>query len=196
MNTRPASKALAIVLLLVVPQLHGQPIWAQDPAEAVAADPFRSAVTKYVSMHRQFERYLPPPIDFTDPREAERSMRAMAEALRRARPLAVEGNIFRGGIAISIREALAFAVHRADPECQRTLGEVLTIPHAGVWSETVNDAFPWAMSRMPPTCIANALPELPVELQYRVVGGDLVLVDLHANLIVDILRGAVPEFTR
>jgi hypothetical protein len=149
-----------------------------------------------VALHRQFERFLPPPLDFTDPREAEHSMRAMAEALRRARPLAVEGNIFLGEVATSIRNALAFAMSHADPECQRTLGDVLAIPHAGVWSETVNDAFPWAMSRMLPTCIADALPELPVELQYRIVDGDLVLVDLHANLIVDILRGAVPEFTR
>jgi hypothetical protein len=196
MNTRTASKALAVVLLLVVPQFHGQPIWAQDPAEAGAAEPFRIAVTKYVSMHRQFERYLPPPIDFTDRREAERSMREMAEALRRARRFVGEGNIFLGEIAISIRGALASAVRNADPECQRALGDVLAVPQLSVWSETVNDAFPWAMSRMLPPCIEDALPELPVELQYRVVGADLVLVDLHANLIVDILRDALPEFTR
>ena len=60
----------------------------------------------------------------------------------------------------------------------------------------MNDAFPWGMSRILPTCIEDALPVLPVELQYRIVGADLVLVDLHANLIVDILRDALPEFTR
>jgi hypothetical protein len=195
MNTRIASKALAVVLLLVVPPLR-DPTWAQQPADAAVVERFHIAVNQYVSLHRQFERYLPPPLDFTDPREAERSMRAMAEALRRARPLALEGNIFRGGIAISIREALAFAVHRADPKCQRALGDVLAVPQLSVWSETVNDVFPWAMSRILPTCIEDALPVLPVELQYRIVGPDLVLIDLHANLIVDILRDALPEFTR
>jgi hypothetical protein len=34
---------------------------------------------------------------------------------------------------------------------------------------------------------------LPVELQYRLVGTHLMLVDLHAGLIVDVLRKAVPE---
>jgi hypothetical protein len=186
---------LAVILLLVVPPLHG-PTWAQQPAETAAVERFHIAVNKYVSLHRQLERYLPPPIDFTDPREAERSMRAMAEALRRARRFVGEGNIFLDEIATSIRHALAFAMHHADPECQRVLGDVLAVPQLSVWSETVNDAFPWAMSRMLPPCIEDALPELPVELQYRAVGADLVLVDLHANLIVDILRDALPEFTR
>jgi hypothetical protein len=195
MNTRIASRALAVILLLVVPPLRG-PTWAQQPAETAAVERFHLAVNKYVSLHRQFERYLPPPLDFTDPREAERSMRALAEGLKRARPFVGEGNIFLGEIAISIRGALASAVRNADPECQRALGDVLAVPHLSVWSETVNDAFPWAMSRMLPTCIADALPELPVELQYRIVGPDLVLIDLHANLIVDILRDALPEFTR
>ena len=34
----------------------------------------------------------------------------------------------------------------------------------------------------------EALPPLPDELQYRLVGGHLVLVDIHACLVVDILR--------
>ena len=41
---------------------------------------------KYASVHRQFERYLLPPLDFSDPCEAERSMRAVAEALAWQRP--------------------------------------------------------------------------------------------------------------
>ena len=40
--------------------------------------------------------------------------------------------------------------------------------------------------------VLAALPPLPHELQYRFVGRDLVLVDTHADLVVDILRNAVP----
>jgi hypothetical protein len=40
-------------------------------------------------------------------------------------------------------------------------------------------------------CVLNALPALPDELQYRLIGHDLALVDLHADLVVDILRDAV-----
>ena len=42
---------------------------------------------------------------------------------------------------------------------------------------------------VPPQLIA-ALPPLPPELQYRIIGCSLVSWDHHANLIVDFLPGA------
>jgi hypothetical protein len=36
------------------------------------------------------------------------------------------------------------------------------------------------------------LPDLPPELEYRLVGSSLILPDVKANLIVDILRDVVP----
>jgi hypothetical protein len=42
---------------------------------------------------------------------------------------------------------------------------------------------------VPPQMLA-ALPRLPAELQYRIIGNSLVLWDHHANLIVDFLPGA------
>jgi hypothetical protein len=55
----------------------------------------------------------------------------------------------------------------------------------------VNGRFPWLRGALVWPCILNALPPLPDELQYRFVGVDLILVDIHANLVVDILRNAV-----
>ena len=43
---------------------------------------------------------------------------------------------------------------------------------------------------VPPQLLA-ALPTLPPELQYRIVGRSLVLWDHHANLIVDFLPRAL-----
>jgi hypothetical protein len=57
----------------------------------------------------------------------------------------------------------------------------------------VNGAFPWAIGSAMFPCVTTALPPLPPELQYRVVGRDLVLIDLHANLIVDILPFALTD---
>lgn len=36
-------------------------------------------------------------------------------------------------------------------------------------------------------CLRNALPALPDELEYRSAGTVLLLVDTHANLVVDVL---------
>jgi hypothetical protein len=40
--------------------------------------------------------------------------------------------------------------------------------------------------------ILCALPPLPDELQYRFAGRTLILWDVHADLIVDLLPGALP----
>ena len=44
-----------------------------------------------------------------------------------------------------------------------------------------------------PPCILAALPPLPSELEYRIVGRDLILFDPHASLVVDSLPRAVPD---
>jgi hypothetical protein len=59
----------------------------------------------------------------------------------------------------------------------------------------VNGAFSWALGNAMPPCVLHALPELPIELQYRFVGVDLILIDIHADLVVDILRDAIPAPT-
>ncbi|HLY20154.1 MAG TPA: hypothetical protein VKR61_23160, partial [Bryobacteraceae bacterium] len=46
----------------------------------------------------------------------------------------------------------------------------------------------------PPTILLN-LPKLPSELEYRVVGRALVLLDVEANLIVDYIPDALPART-
>ena len=40
--------------------------------------------------------------------------------------------------------------------------------------------------------LLHALPPLPRELEYRIVDADLVLIDLRADLVVDILENAMP----
>ena len=195
MNTRFTRNSIAVVLLLLAAQNWGSTTSAQEQAETKASDRFQIAISRYVSLHRTIERFVPPIKNVTDPLEAKRSMIAMSEAIRKARWSVTEGNIFMGQAAIGIHHTLTTASRNADPACQRALSDIFQSP-ADTWSETVNDAFPWALSRILPPCVQDALPELPIELQYRVVGADLVLVDLHANLIVDILRGAFPQATR
>jgi hypothetical protein len=37
-----------------------------------------------------------------------------------------------------------------------------------------------------------ALPKLPPELEYRSMGVALMVIDVHAGLVVDVLHGAFP----
>jgi hypothetical protein len=43
-----------------------------------------------------------------------------------------------------------------------------------------------------PACIASMLPRLPEELEYRVAGVALLLVDAHLHIVVDVLHAAFP----
>jgi len=43
-----------------------------------------------------------------------------------------------------------------------------------------------------PACIASILPPLPEELEYRVAGVALLLVDAHLHIVVDVLHAAFP----
>lgn len=65
-------------------------------------------------------------------------------------------------------------------------GRVAGVDYARVRLQ-LNDTFPWILGVAMFPCLIDALPALPSVLQYRIVGRDLVLIDVHASLIVDIL---------
>jgi hypothetical protein len=56
----------------------------------------------------------------------------------------------------------------------------------------VNDAFPWIAEHEMDPAVPVSLTPLSAELEYRFVHRDLVLLDVGANLIVDILENALP----
>ena len=57
----------------------------------------------------------------------------------------------------------------------------------------VNSVYPSALplATFPPNLLKK-LPELPPELEYRIVGRDLMLRDVKGNVVVDIMRNVFP----
>lgn len=79
-----------------------------------------------------------------------------------------------------------------------TPGDVLTAEavegvDAALVPLEVNGPFPWIHASAMFPCVLKALPPLPPELQYRIVGSTLVLIDVHAGLIVDVLPYALAD---
>ena len=61
----------------------------------------------------------------------------------------------------------------------------------GWWTPVVNEPLPWSgMGSGWP--LFTDLPRLPLELEYRLIGRDVVLLDARANMVLDILDLAVP----
>jgi hypothetical protein len=57
----------------------------------------------------------------------------------------------------------------------------------------VNDEYPRTipLQSTPPTLLLN-LPELPKEVDYRIVGRALILRDVDANIVIDFIPNAIP----
>src|SRR5262245_445059 len=55
-----------------------------------------------------------------------------------------------------------------------------------------NDRLPWLRHALMPWFRVEVLPPLPDEVQYRLVGRDLVLFDVDLGLVIDVLRNALP----
>ena len=103
----------------------------------------------------------------------------MATAIRAARPDARSGDLFTAAVQVALRVRIARAL--------RANGYTFADVYDREASLRVNDSFARAAAKPVLPCILEALPRLPSELEYRIVGTDLVLIDVHAGLIVDIL---------
>ena len=152
---------------------------------------FHQAVDAYVEIHRRLELQAPPLRAETGAYEIIASSDALAKAVQAARVTAREGDLFAAEEADAFRalitralQANAFTVENLAAATREEVPADAPLP-------VVNGRFPWTRGAAMWPCVLLALPPLPEELQYRIVGRDLVLVDVHANLVVDILREAL-----
>jgi hypothetical protein len=79
-------------------------------------------------------------------------------------------------------------------EAERTTADVLGgVGGSGDRPVAINALFPWDSGTRLPAVLTEALPTLPASLEFRLVGTTLVLVDLDADLILDVLSNALPD---
>ena len=196
--------ALAILLL----SARAGPV-AQDAAllpapaapilqDLIATQTFQQGIDEYVALHRLLEAPLPPLRPTLDMTRIQTATRALAWRIQMARSTAQPGDIITPDVARMFRRRIATCL--APETWAAILAERDTDeqgqPAAPVPVLHVNMEWP---AQVPfdivPPQLLFALPPLPPELQYRIIGRALVLWDHHANLIVDILPGAFASTT-
>jgi hypothetical protein len=156
---------------------------------------FFARINQYVEMHRLATAPLGPLVMCSDPEELLRQQWALARAIRESRPNAREGDIFTPDAARYFRTLIA------EVAWQRGLDLWGEVEDALAWDTEaavveVNAPVPWNAGPMMWPSVLWRLPELPPELEYRFVGRDLVLIDVDGNIVVDVLREAVPIYER
>lgn len=165
--------------------------FGDPPGQAQALVEFDMAVNDYARLHRRLEPAWPPPWLMADPEQIERAAGALRKAIRAARPEAVPGSLFTLAVAEVFRSRIAAALREHDDDMKVPVLQPDESVGEDGWAPAVHDAWPWGT---PGTTwpILSLLPPLPPELEYRVVGRDLILLDVHAALVVDLLNGALP----
>ena len=161
-----------------------QSIATSDPAMQ-----FEQRVAGYMRVHQAAEARVPPLRPGSNAQELEVAVAAMAQAMGAARADAKVGDIITPEIAELFRTNIANALLRARLHAADVVAAVNDERPCTPMVLAVNEPFDYFA--MTPPAILQVLPALPGELQYRFVGPDLVLVDTHSTLIVDILPGAL-----
>ena len=184
----------SFIAILGAAILASAAVAAAEPQVFLPATPleqFEAAVREYALLHRALEQQEPPLRAGTDAHAIAESADAVASALQRSRTHAREGDIFTAAVGALLRTHIAAALDAHDVLPEEVVASSVEEADETTPLPVVNGRFSFGRGAMMWPCVIDALPRLPRELQYRMVGRDLVLVDTHAELVVDILRDAV-----
>lgn len=158
--------------------------------DAHAVHLFNERVEGYVRLHHKAEdtfhlHHLKPTGSI---RKIQQRQRAMARHIGELRRNAREGDIFTPEVRSYFERALAAAYHE---NSEGILANLVCISEDDRKLRP-NDVYPptWEYNPMPPTVLLH-LPRLPEELEYRIVNKDLIILDVEADMVVDILRSSI-----
>jgi len=152
---------------------------------------FADRVQAYAKLHQEQEALLPPLEPTAQQAKIVAHQRALASKIRASRLKSKEGDIFTLPISQQfLRLTLAAFQGTSGRHARATIehGEPVKL-----FRIRVNDTYPEGvpLTTVPPPLLIN-LPQLPEEVEYRIINRDLILLDVKANLIVDFIRKAIP----
>jgi hypothetical protein len=181
--------AVALLLISAKPDLRA----FQDTRVNVGAQlqvDFAKRLSEYMKLRSKIidaERPLKPTHSQTAIAQHERKL---AQAIRQSRESAKQGDIFTQEVCQEFKRLIGIAMQGSSgTHVQQSLKRAEPVSlHL-----EVNRAYPSGLplQSTPPTLLEN-LPVLPKGLEYRIVGRDLVLRDVDANLIIDFITHALP----
>lgn len=161
-----------------------------DPL-AVAFDDFAKRIDDYAKLRKQ----VVDSIGDLDPTKSQAEITARATALANAlvarRPQAKAGDIFTPEVATVLATLIKQEYSRRPEPVQETRDDQQEeVPD---FVPEVNQRYPttYPLATFPPTLLP-LLPPLPEHVEYRVVQRYLVLRDVEANIIIDVMPNAVP----
>lgn len=164
----------------------------QCELDAEGLEEFREEVAEYVELRRRLDAKLAPLPPKASPENVHAYEASLEKLLAAKRKRAEEGDLFVSEIRPLLRRL--FREVLAGPGGRVLRAEIYDEAPKLTFRIRINTHYP---SELPvstvPYRLLSVLPQLPVELEYRIVGPDLVLLDIDAQMVVDVLRNAVPR---
>jgi len=151
---------------------------------------FQKRVADYLQLRKETESKMTTlkptgSVEKITDHEAELTRR-----IREARAGAKQGDIFTPPVAAEIKRLVAIAMRPDGKNIKSSLRHAEPV----ALHLKVNESYPLRIPRQstPPSLLEN-LPMLPPEIEYRLSGGDLVLLDAKANLVIDFIPSVLPS---
>jgi hypothetical protein len=150
---------------------------------------FKQRLADYVKVHNEAESKVAKLTKTNDPAKVHDREAALGETIKGLRASAKEGDVF----GLDFRAVLERAVRddfrgRSAADRKALIQELPAQVKIGV-NMTYPGSLPLATF---PARLLTKLPDLPPELEYRIVGHHILLRDVTANVIVDVARNIVP----
>jgi hypothetical protein len=147
---------------------------------------FQKRVAEYVQLRKNIEAHMPPLKATGSIEKIEQHEKELGDEIRIARRNAKQGDVFTPEISAEIRRLIGIAMHPDGKNIRQSLRHSEPVQ----LRLKVNERYPHhiPLQSTPPSLLDN-LPMLPPEIEYRVTGPDLVLLDVKANLIIDLIPG-------
>jgi hypothetical protein len=171
------------------PPASGQP--QRVNADALLSVQFLKRVEEYVALHNKLEATLPKRPEHPTPEQVDAHERALSKLIIEARPRARQGDILKQDTRAYLRRQIARALSGPDA---RAIRQDIREDNPGNVKLQVNGRYPDGIpvTTMPPGVLAE-LPRLPDDVEYRFIGERLILLDVHAQIVVDFMDGAIPK---
>jgi hypothetical protein len=177
-----------IGLLAQMPQ-SAAPAKPAKPDDSTLINDFEARVNQYMDMRKTQGGNAPRSTN--SPEKLTQTKNEIAQRVRAARNGAKQGEVFTPDIAGYFRRQITETLH--GPDGARIFSSLRHAEPIKGLRLQVNGEYPEGvpLQSTPPSLLMN-LPKLPKELEYRIVGRDLVLHDITPNLVVDLVPNAIP----
>jgi hypothetical protein len=185
---------LVLFPVLAVPVQVDCGVQPVSPAvvEAPILMAFNQRIDAYMELHNDVERTLSLEWAFDDAEDAFEVVEALRSGIVAARPGARRGAILTPDVGALIRARLETRLADCGQQVEDVLAFINEERLPGAAAPQINKRFPWELGSAMWPSFVGVLPPLPHELEYRFADRDLVLIDVYANVVIDILANALP----